>query len=546
MRKPRFRSVVQLANMKLSVKSAAIILASSTLISALLGIFRDRLLNSYYLGTYPTGVDAYTAAFTIPDFMFFILTSGALAVSFIPVFNQRLAAGNKKSAWELTSSMLNLMALVTLVASILIMIFADPLIRYVVSPGLDESGMVLAINMTRVIAINPFLFSIATVITSVQQAVGRFVFCSFAPAIYNIGIIIGITVFTNGINIFGIQLFDGGIMGVAIGVIFGAILQLIVSLIGLFGLGMDYQHKIYWKNQGFRSILKLLPARSLDQGIDYVNSIVSTNLASRMGAGAIRSFNQATSLHQMPVNLIGVAISTAFFPKLTEELGQGDKQSYYDTFRKALRTILWISLPVAIIAFFARGYVVSFISNIGSNGNNSIIVSILATLVVAIFARSVFHIASRGFYANQDTKTPFVVSIFAIGLTMILSAIFFFAGFGVEGLGWAQSIGAIVEIIILLSLLHKRSGYQLLNKTFWKAFSRMLLATLICGCVSYAMVKFVPLMSSDNSLVNTAPKFLLIVATSAVAYVLASYFLNIKEVNPIVAKVKKTLFKNLK
>ena len=248
----------------------------------------------------------------------------------------------------------------------------------------------------------------------------------------------------------------------------------------------------------------------------------------------------------MPVNLIGVAISTAFFPKLTEELGQGDKQSYYDTFRKALRTILWISLPVAIIAFFARGYVVSFISNIGSNGNNSIIVSILATLVVAIFARSVFHIASRGFYANQDTKTPFVVSIFAIGLTMILSAVFFFAGFGVEGLGWAQSIGAIVEIIILLSLLHKRSGYQLLNKTFWKAFSRMLLATLICGCVSYAMVKFVPLMSSDNSLVNTAPKFLLIVTTSAVAYVLASYFLNIKEVNPIVAKVKKTLFKNLK
>ena len=546
MRKPRFHSVVQLANMRLSVKSAAIILASSTLISALLGIFRDRLLNTYYLGTYPTGVDAYTAAFTIPDFMFFILTSGALAVSFIPVFNQRLASGNKKSAWELSSSILNLMALVTLVASVLIMIFADPLIRYVVSPGLDESGMVLAINMTRVIAINPFLFSIATVITSVQQAVGRFVFCSFAPAIYNIGIIIGITVFTNGINLFGIQLFEGGIMGVAIGVIFGAVMQLIVSLIGLFGLGMDYQHKIYWKNQGFRSILKLLPARSLDQGIDYVNSIVSTNLASRMGAGAIRSFNQATSLHQMPVNLIGVAISTAFFPKLTEELGQGDKQSYYDTFRTALRTIIWISLPVAIIAFFARGYVVSFISNIGSNSNNSIIVSILATLVIAIFARSVFHIASRGFYANQDTKTPFIVSIFAIGLTMILSAVFYFAGFGVEGLGYAQSIGAIIEIIILLTLLHKRSGYQLLNKTFWKAFSRMLLATLICGCVSYAMVKFVPLRASDNSLVNTAPKFLLIVAVSSVAYIIASYFLNIKEVAPIIAKIKKTLFKNLK
>ena len=333
MRKFKFKSVVKLANMKLSVKSAAIVLASSTLVSALLGLFRDRLLNSYYLGTYPTGIDAYTAAFTIPDFMFFILTSGALAVSFIPVFNQRLAVGNKKSAWELSSSLLNLLAILTLVASVLIMIFADPLIRYIVSPGLDESGMILAINMTRVIAINPFLFSIATVLTSIQQAVGRFVFYAFAPAIYNIGIIIGITCFTGGINIFGVEVFGGGIMGVALGVILGAVLQLIVSLIGLFGLGMDYNFKINWKNQGFRSILRLLPARSLDQGIDYVNGIVNTNLSSRMGAGAVRSFNQASSLHQMPVNLIGVAISTAFFPKLTEELGNGDKREFNNTFR---------------------------------------------------------------------------------------------------------------------------------------------------------------------------------------------------------------------
>ena len=135
MRKFKFKSVVRLANMRLSVKSAAVVLATSTLVSALLGLFRDRLLNSYYLGTYPTGIDAYTAAFTVPDFMYFILTSGALSVSFIPVFNQRLASGNKKSAWELSSGILNLMAIATLIASILIMIFADPLMRYIVSPG---------------------------------------------------------------------------------------------------------------------------------------------------------------------------------------------------------------------------------------------------------------------------------------------------------------------------------------------------------------------------------------------------------------------------
>ncbi len=546
MRKFKFKSVVALAQMKLSVKSAAIVLASSTLMSALLGLFRDRLLNSYYLGTYPTGIDAYTAAFTIPDFMFFILTSGALSVSFIPVFNQRLAAGNKKSAWELSSSTLNLLAILTLISSVLIMIFADPLIRYVVSPGLDESGMILAINMTRVIAINPFLFSIATVITSIQQAVGRFVFYAFAPAIYNIGIIIGITWFTGGINIFGVQIFEGGIMGVALGVILGAVLQLIVSLIGLFGLGMDYHFKIHWKNQGFRSILKLLPARSMDQGIDYVNGIVNTNLSSRMGAGAVRSFNQASALHQMPVNLIGVAISTAFFPKLTEELGNGDKKEFNETFRQALRTITWIALPVSVIAFFGRGYVTSFISNIGNNDSNGTIASILGTLCVAIFARSIFHIASRGFYAYQDTKTPFVVSIFAIGLTIGLSIWFYLIGLGVDGLGWAQSIGAVVEIVILLYILQRRSGRVLLNRSYWRATFRMIFATAIAGCVAFSMTKFVPLMVTDTSLVITIPKFLLISSVSFIAYLIASYFLNLKEAGPIFRYFKKILFRNVK
>lgn len=540
MAKFKFKSVVALANMKLSVKSAAVLLAGSSLVSALLGIFRDRLLNSYYLKTYPTGIDAYTAAFTIPDFMFFILTSGALAVSFIPVFNERLMKGNKKSAWELSASLLNFLALITLAASILIMVFAGPLVRYVVGPGLDESGTILAINMMRVIAINPFLFSISTVLASMQQAVGRFVFYALAPAMYNIGILLGITVFTGGINLFGWQIFEGGIMGVAIGVAFGAVLQLITSLLGLFGLGFDYNFKIKWKNQGFRGVLRLLPARSLDQGIDYVNTIVSTNLSSRMGAGVLRSFQQASTLHQMPVNLIGVAISTAFFPQLTEELGRGDKDQFMDTFRTALRSIIWISLPVSVIAFFARGYVVNFIMN----GGDMLIATILGTFIVAIFARSIFHIASRGFYAYQDTRTPFVVSIFAIGATIGLSVLFYHLGYGPEGLGWAQSIGAVLEILILLFILHRRSGHKLVSKDFLKATEKMLIAGFVTACVAYSMTKFLPLMATDNSFLQTFPKFCVITLTSLVAYLVACYFLNIAEAAPIFKKLKKILFRN--
>lgn len=538
----KFRSVVSLANRKLPIKWAAVILASSTLLSALLGIFRDRLLNTYYLDTYPSGIDAYTVAFTIPDFMFFILVSGALAVTFIPVFNQRLVAGNKKSAWELSSSILNLLAIITLVASILIMIFADPLVRYVVGPGLDEEAMSLAINMMRVIAINPFLFAIATVLSSIQQAVGRFVFYALAPAIYNVGILIGIVWFTGGINIFGWQIFDGGIMGVALGVVLGAIGQVLVSLMGIIGLGFDYQFKLNWKNQGFRSVLKLLPARTLDQGIDYVSGIVNTNLASHMGPGVIRSYQQASSLQQMPVNLVGVAISTAFFPKLTEDIGQGDEETFNDTFRTALRTIVWIAMPVAVIMFFTRGYVVAFIKN----GGDMLISNILGAFVLAILCTSIFHIAARGFYARQNTKTPLIVSIFAIGLNIGL-AIFFSTvlKFGPEGLAYAQSIGAVAEVIILLTILQVKSSGKLLNRTFWKGLLRTAIASAIAGCIAYSMTKFIPLRVTDNSIFIYAPKFALVAATALLSYVIAGYFLGSEESRNIIGKLKKLLFRNV-
>ena len=537
-----FRSVVSLANSQLSVKTAAIVLASSTLLSALLGIFRDRWLNSMYYDTYPAGLDAYTAAFTVPDFLFFLITSGALAVTFIPVFNQRLISGNKKSAWELSSSLINLLAIIALVASIFMMIFADPLIRYIVAPGLNESAMSLAINMMRVIAINPFLFSISTVLSSMQQAVKRFIFYAIAPALYNVGIIVGILSFTNGINIFGWQLFEGGIMGVAIGVVFGALLQLGASIAGLVGLGFDYEFKIHWKNQGFRSVLKMLPTRSIDQGIDYVTGIMNTNLASRMGEQSIRAFQQASSLRGMPVNLIGVAISTAFYPKLSDEAGKNDEESFRNTLRSALSSIIWISLPVSIVAFFIRGYVVFFIKN----GGDAKIASVLGALVVAIFTQSLYHIVARGYYAKQQLRKPLIISIIAFIVQVVCALLFSFFNFGPEGLAHAMSISALFEVVVLLAIENRDMNHQLLNATFWKSMGKILLASIITGIVSYIITKLLPLRATDISFFAVFPKFCVIVGGSAIVYIITCLILGVEEVKPVVDKIAGALFKNVK
>ncbi len=529
-------------NTKLSIQLAATLLASSSLVAALLGLFRDRLLNANYYDTYPVGIDAYTVAFTIPDFMFFILVSGALSVTFIPVFNERLAAGNKKSAWELSTSMINFMALITLVASILIIIFADPLVRYVVGPGLDESGRNLAVSMMRVIAINPFLFSIASVIASIQQAVGRFAFYALAPTIYNIGIIIGITVFSNGISLFGVKVFEGGIMGVALGVVLGSIMQLIVSSVGLIGLGFDYRFKIYWKNRGFRKVLALLPARSFDQGIDYFNGLVETNLASRMVAGTIRAYQQATTLHMVPITLIGVAISTAAFPKMTERLSQGRPDLFRSELQSVLRVIVWLALPVAAVAYLTRGYIVHFVKN----GGEPLIAGILGILTIAILFRSIYHIAARSFYAQQDTKTPLYISLFTIGLNIFLAVLFTMKfDMGAYGLAWAQSIVAAVEIVILFVIMQRRIP-GLLDREFAAALLRMLSATGFASVAAYLAVNVFSLNLTDQSFFALFPKFVLIVLFSSLVYIVSSKIMSLREVDPIINKATSLFFAQLK
>lgn len=538
--KKYIRNAITAANSKLSIKTASLVLASSTLVSALLGIFRDRLLNSMYYDTYPAGLDAYTAAFTVPDFLYFIITSGALSVTFIPILNERLVKNKREEAWDYCSSLLNFLALLCFIASALIMIFADPLVRYVVAPGLNESSMALAINMMRVIAINPFLFSISTVFNSVQQAVGRFVFCALAPALYNIGIIVGILSFTKGINIFGIQLFEGGIMGVALGVVLGALLQLVVSVVGLVGLGFNYRFKINWKNQGFRTALKLLPMRSMDQGIDYITGIFNTNLASRMGEQSIRAFQQASSLQGMPVNLIGVAISTAYFSQLSQDAARKDREIFMRTFRKALRAIIWIAMPVAIFAFFERGYVVNFIKN----GGDPKIASVLGSFVVAIFCSSCFHIASRGFYARQDTRTPFTISVITFIIQSAVMFGLFKLGFGPEGLAYAVSFGTVLELSLLLIFQNRAMDHKLFNAEFWSAVIRIAISSAVAGIVCYAMTRVMPLRIANNSFFSTFPKFCIITAVAGIAYLIMCVVLRVEEVKPVFAYLKRVLFKN--
>lgn len=524
------------ANQKVSFGWAAALLAGSSFAAQILGLLRDRFLLGGF-GIESSAVAAYKVAFTVPDFMFFLLTSGALAVTFIPVFNERYSKGNKKSAWELSSSLLNLFAMLTFVVSVLIIIFAGPLVRYVVAPGLDEHTHFLAVSMMRIIAVNPLLFSISSVFASMQQAVGRFFFVSLSPIVYNLSIIMGIVFFApqGGLNL--------GIMGVAFGVVVGSVLQLLVSIIGLSGLDFEYSSKIFWRNLGFRRVLKVLPVRSLDQGIDYFQNLVETNLASRLGTGAIGIYSTAFTLQNVPITLIGVAIATAAFPRMTERLGQNRPDLFKKELASLLRLVIWFALPAITVTFLLRGYIIRLIAGQG----NATGAAILGVFAWAITFRVLYQVLSRSFYAQQDAKTPLYISLFAISLNVVLAILLARpSSYGIIGLPLAQVIVAAAEVFVLTIILIRRYP-GIIDRVFMGALWRMLSAFGITFWVTWLLRReLFELGAADRGFFTIIPKLGLLCSIVLLVYVIISWIFKLEEVEPIISRLRTILFKPIR
>ncbi len=517
---------------KISIGGAAALLAATAFLGQLLGLLRTRLVNANFPATGPDSTDAYFAAFNIPDFVFFTLSAGALGVAFMPVLADRLAKNDRRGIWLLSSSLLNLLALVMIVVGIIIFVFAEQLIRYIVAPDLSPEQLKNTVTIMRFLAFSPLLFTASGIIMSVQQTLGRFFFYAIAPLVYNLSIIASIFIFKDNI----------GLVGLGVGAFAGGILQLLIAVIGLYGTGFRWSPRILWKSADFRLILKQLPPRSIDQGVDQINSIVETNLASRLGAGAISHYNNAFTLHNAPIMLIGTAIATAAFPAMNNRLSQGRPDLFRKEFLRVLRVMIWIVMPVAVICYFARAY----LARILFAQNAPEIALIFGFLTTAIFFRVIYALVSRWFYAQKDTWTPLVVSIFVIAFNIVLS--YNLAqpdSYGVAGLAIAQSIVAAAEVAILGVIMVARDR-KLIDGEFINGVIKIISATGFSVIAGYIMISFLPLSLGDTGFVTLVTKFLAIAGVTAVVHIAVSALMGLEEVRPIFKWIQRVVFRPVK
>jgi len=517
---------------RLSIGNVAVLLMATSFIGQLLGFLRTKLVNANFPTVGPHSTDAYFAAFTIPDFFFFTLAAGALGVAFMPVLSDRLHRGSRKSAWELAASLMNFLAIIMAVVAVIVLIFARPLIHHVVAPGLSPAQLDTATTIMRFLALNPLLFTISGILTSMQQTLGRFFFFAIAPLFYNLSIIASIFIFKNNI----------GLEGLGIGALAGAILQLLVVICGLWRTGFHWHPRILWRTKDFHIVLRNLPPRSLDQGMDQVENIVETHLASGLGSGNITYYSNAYILSTAPILLVGTAISTAAFPRLNARLSQHRPDLFRKDFLTVLRAMIWISAPLVITCYFARGYLARLIY---TNGNQQI-ATVFGFLIVAIFFRIIYAIVSRWFYAQKDTRTPLFVSVFVIALNIFLAyTLSKPSAYGVSGLALAQSIVAAVEVCILSTVMLIRDP-KLFDARFWGGVWRIISVTGFSVVAGFIMISLYPLSINDRGIIALGSKLALIAAVIFSVHIFVSALFDLDEVRPLLSRLRKLILKPIK
>ncbi|HEY6736375.1 MAG TPA: murein biosynthesis integral membrane protein MurJ [Candidatus Saccharimonadia bacterium] len=523
----RAKRLLRQANRRQTVGGAAIIISAAYLLSRLLGLLRDRLLVAHF-GIGPV-MDSYAAAFRIPEILFTLLVSGAFAVAFIPVLTEHLEKNQRDVAWRITSSLLNLLVIGTAAAGLLIAIFADPIVT-LITPGYDGFRHDLTVELTRIMLITPVLFAISSVLGSVQQAFNRFVFFALAGVFYNVGIIAGILWLAP----------RWGIYGAAWGVVLGVVLQAMLQVLGLIGLGFRFRLEINVKLSGVRQTLKLMLPRSIDQGIDQVNYAAETIISSTLPAGSFAAFTFANNLKNVPLVLIASSITTAVFPQLARRAASGERQHLIEAYVQTARLILFLAIPSALLAFIARGYIVRLLYASGDPRTAAALGWFAGTIVFT----SLYMLVSRVYYAMQDTRTPLTTSIISIPVNILLSFLLS-RHYGIAGLAMSASIVAMLETLALLVILRRREGHFGERQIVTSGLRMLLAGGIMVSTVYLTIVNFVPLYAADKGFAVLAPKFVLILLVATISYLVPCYLLRLNEAKQFLGRLRDVIGRTL-
>lgn len=493
-----------------SIHAAALILGGAAFFAKILGLFRDRLLAARF-GAGET-LDVYYAAFQIPDLLFTLFLVGAASAAVLPVFLE-YDRKSKEAAEDFLSNLLTVFSAGALAVVTAAIVFAPRLI-VLVAPGFGAEKAALASDLTRLILANAIFLGLAGIISAALQARHRFFVFALPPILYNVGIIIGIVALVPLL----------GVRGLAYGVLLGGLLQVIVQLPALFGMGFRVRPVFRLGDPGLRKVFRTSFPRILALSMNQLTILGLGAIASFFAAGSISVFRFATNLFFVPVSLFGVSYALAMFPKLSVAFLEQRGEQFREQVRLGIRTILFWALPLAALTIVLRAHLVRVILGSGAFDweDTRLVAASLALLAVAIVSESLLPLVLRAFYALGKTREPLFWDIIG-SLTTIASALFlgllfssrpgFLAGVAevlrigdiaepkILVLALAFAVGSLVNIALLLLSLRRASRKYLGVDLSYEGgtFVTMFVAAALAGGAAYVTLLPFPVLIATNT-----------------------------------------------
>lgn len=429
---------------KSKILRASVVIGSFSFVADLVALLRDRILTSNFGAS--RVLDIYYSAFKLPDLVFNILLLGAVSSAFLPVFIGEYKR-DESNAWRVAQNFTSITFTLVLIFSGLLWVFASSVVSFI-APGFVGADREVAISLTRIMLLSPILFSLSTICGSILQSLERFWAYAVAPVLYNSGIIIGAIYFAPWMKGHGYP----EVLGLGWGVVLGAFAHFVLQFTAAWMAGFKFRMIFDFGDQYFRKIFKLMIPRTVGLGAYSIDSAIINAFASTMTSGSIAVLNLANNLQFVPISVVGVAVATAVFPKLSGHASGDEMGHFKHKLYSALRNTAFVVTPLAVAGFFLSHWAINLLFGVGLFHGASVdaTATVLAIFMFGIPAQSLIPILSRAFYALHNTKAPVVISVFSIAVNLSLAWFLGVSqGQGVRGLAIAFAIAGNLNFLLL-------------------------------------------------------------------------------------------------
>ena len=425
------------------IPRSSAVLAATTFGSYLLGLLRDRTFAQTFGAS--TALDAYNAAFLVPDLLFNVLVASGIAAAFVPIFTEILRRDHE-AADQYTASILTAASSTMAVIGIVLFLFADSAAQ-LVAPGLSPEGRTLTAQLMRVLAFSPILFAASNTLGAFLVARGRLLFYGLSPMLYNAGIIAGTLLLAPRF----------GIHGVVIGTLAGATLHLAIRAVDAARCGFRFRPTFAFGTQEFRRTIALMVPKMFGHPVELATFWGFTAIASTLPSGSIAVLNFARNFQSVPVSVIGIAVGTAIFPLLAQAATDRSPEQFRRMLISASLLILLASSAAALFAFVIREPLIALL--LGGRAFDAEAVRrtaiVFGAFTLAIPTEALSQLLARAFYATKNTTIPVALSVLSL-LFAVGGAWFTTPALGLLALPLAFAAGSAVKTLALSLLLPRR------------------------------------------------------------------------------------------